>query len=236
MPSRTSGRWLMQVPWFERMNFGMWYSSSEPSAGAHCDVVAVDGLDGTGALGGDDLTGVDRGAVLHAGTDQRRRRTQQRNGLALHVRAHEGAVCVVVLEERDERGGDRHHLARRDVHVVDVGRDLLVRLTEVAVGAHDATQDLVPDELAGLGVEELVRLSDDVLLFFVSRQEVDVVGDLALDHAAVRRLDEAVAVDARERRERADQADVRAFRRLDRAHAAVVAGVHVADFEAGTLT
>jgi hypothetical protein len=35
---------------------------------------------------------------------------------------------------------------------------------------------------------------------------------------------------------RADQADVRAFRRLDRAHAAVVAEVHVADLEAGPLT
>ena len=35
--------------------------------------------------------------------------------------------------------------------------------------------------------------------------------------------------------ERTDEADVRALRRLDRAHAAVVAEVHVADFEAGTL-
>ncbi len=142
-------------------------------SGAHGDVVAVNDLDDALALGGDDLAGVDRGAVLHAGTHERGRRTQQRNSLALHVRAHEGAVRVVVLEERDERGGDRHHLARRDVHVVDVGRDLLVRLTEVAVGALDAAQDLVADELAGLGVEELVRLSDDVLLFFVSGQEVD---------------------------------------------------------------
>ena len=37
-------------------------------------------------------------------------------------------------------------------------------------------------------------------------------------------------------REGADQADVRTFRRLDRAHPAVVAEVDVADFEAGTLT
>src|SRR5260370_33117637 len=50
------------------------------------------------------------------------------------------------------------------------------------------------------------------------------------------RLDEAVFVDARKARERADEADVRTFRRLDRADAAVVSGVHVADFEAGALT
>ena len=90
-------------------------------------------------------------------------------------------------------------------------------------------------ELAGLRVERLVRLRDDVALFLVGGQVVDLVGDLALDDLAVRRLDEAVRVDARERRERADQADVRTFRRLDRAHAAVVARVHVADLEAGAL-
>ena len=54
-------------------------------------------------------------------------------------------------------------------------------------------------------------------------------------HAPVRRLDEAVLVDARVRRQRADQADVRAFRRLDRADAAVVAVVHVAHVEAGAV-
>ena len=57
----------------------------------------------------------------------------------------------------------------------------------------------------------------------------------ALGRAAVRRLDEAVLVDAREGRERRDEADVRTFRRLDRADAAVVRRVHVADLEARAL-
>ena len=52
---------------------------------------------------------------------------------------------------------------------------------------------------------------------------------------AVRRLEEAELVDARVGRERGDQSDVRAFRRLDRAHAAVVRVVHVAHLEAGAL-
>ena len=77
-------------------------------------------------VGDDDVAGVDRGAVLHAGADERRLGAEQRHGLALHVGAHQRAVGVVVLEERDHRGRDRHHLARRDVHVVDVvGRDEL---------------------------------------------------------------------------------------------------------------
>ena len=44
----------------------------------------------------------------------------ERHGLALHVRAHERAVRVVVLEERDQRGGHRDELVRRHVHQVDV--------------------------------------------------------------------------------------------------------------------
>ena len=90
------------------------------------------------------------------------------------------------------------------------------------------------DELAGL-VELGVRLGDHVLAFLDRRQELDVLGDLAVLHAAVRRLDEAVVVGARVEGERVDEADVRAFRRLDRAHAAVVGRVHVAHLEAGAL-
>ena len=52
----------------------------------------------------------------------------------------------------------------------------------------------------------------------------------------VRRLDEAEPVDAGVAGQVADQTDVRALRRLDRAHPAVVARVHVTDLEAGALT
>ena len=61
------------------------------------------------------------------------------------------------------------------------------------------------------------------------------IDNRALDHFAVRALDEAVFVDLREARERRNQTDVRTFRRLDRADAAVVRRMHVADFESGAL-
>jgi hypothetical protein len=48
-------------------------------------------------------------------------------------------------------------------------------------------------------------------------------------------LDEAVLVDAGIARQRRDQADVRTFRRLDRADAAVVGRMDVADFESRAL-
>src|SRR5439155_9812603 len=52
---------------------------------------------------------------------------------------------------------------------------------------------------------------------------------------AVRRLDEPVRIHAAIGRERPDKADVRTFRRLDRADAAVVTEVHVPDVEPGAL-
>ena len=81
------------------------------------------------------VAGVAGGARLDTGTDVRRGRPQERDGLALHVGAHERAVGVVVLEERDQRGRDRHELLRRHVHVVDLAggdvRDL------AATGPHE---------------------------------------------------------------------------------------------------
>src|SRR4029078_1414192 len=57
----------------------------------------------------------------------------------------------------------------------------------------------------------------------------------ALLHHAVRRGDEAVLGDLRVARQRAHQADVRALRGLDRAHAAVVGRVHVAHLDRRAL-
>ena len=192
------------------------------------DAVGVDVVDDAAALGGDDGARVLRGDALDAGADERLFRTQRRNGLALHVRAHERAVRIVVLEERHQRGGDRDDLRRRDVHVLDpLGR-----------GQHRfavvARRDQLVDQLA-FGVERGARLGDDVLAFLDGRQVVDLVRDLAVGDPAVRRLEEAVLVELRVQRQRVDQADVRAFRRLDRADPAVVRRVHVADFEAGAL-
>ncbi len=58
---------------------------------------------------------------LDAGADVGGLGPHQRHGLALHVGAHERPVGVVVLEERDQRGGDRDDLLRRDVHELDLG-------------------------------------------------------------------------------------------------------------------
>ncbi len=135
-----------------------------------------------------------------------------------------------MLEERDHRGRGRHHLARRDVHVVD-----LVAGDELDLSTLGAHEHAVLGEVVLL-VERRVGLGDDVAVLLVGGQVVDVVGHVAAGHLAVRRLDEAERVDATVGRERADEADVRAFRGLDRAHAAVVRRVDVTDLHLGAVT
>ena len=177
----------------------------------------------------DHVAGVVGGALFHAGPDQRRLRLEQRHGLALHVRAHQGAVGVVVLEEGDERRRHRDDLLRRDVHVVD-----LVDRHGVDLASGLAHQRPVVDEGA-VGVERGVGLSDDVALFLGGGEVLDLVGDPPVLHLAVRGLDEPEPVDPGVGGQRADQADVRALRRLDRAHPPVVGRVDVAHLEPGPL-
>src|SRR3954453_23630583 len=244
------------------------------------DPLGGDAGDEAAATGDLDLARVARGALLHARADDRRFRLEERDRLALHVRTHERAVCVVVLEERDERCRHGDDLLGRHVHVFDLAG---ARLRE---GVAIARRDALGGEVT-LVVERRIGLCDDVLLFLVGRHVVDLVGhdrpdregmrllllelgdgrcvdllaglqdDLAglgdevparlvpgqigvvvadgpLD-LAIGRLDEAVAVDPTIGRERPDQADVRTFRRLDRADPAVVAVVDVADVEPGPL-
>ena len=97
---------------------------------------------------------------------------EERHALALHVRAHQRAIGVVVLEERDHAGGDRDHLLGRDVHVMDLGGGDFEELAVLADG------DLA-DEVA-LVVDLGVGLGDDLGLFLVGGQVVDLVGGAAV--------------------------------------------------------
>src|SRR5213075_2507026 len=98
-----------------------------------------------------DSTRIDRNLFLETRADKRRLRVEKRHGLALHVRTHERAVRVVMLEERNERRGDRDELLGRDVHVIDMTRP---SERYVALGARE--HELL-DETA-VGVQRRVGL------------------------------------------------------------------------------
>ncbi|VDM15228.1 unnamed protein product, partial [Wuchereria bancrofti] len=196
---------------------------------ANHDTAGIDRVDHAATTGHDADAGVTGDVALHAGTYQRLVGAQGRYSLTLHVRTHQCTVGVVVLEERNQRGGNRDYLLRRYVHQGDVFRRLHGEFVQVTYG------NQLVDQLT-LVVQGGGRLGDHVIGFFDGGQEHDLVGNLAfLDHA-VRAFQEAVLVGAGVGSQRVDQTDVRTFRGFDRAHTAVVGRVYVADFEAGALT
>ena len=153
---------------------------STPDAAAEVSSVAriddagrVDLVDDAGAAGDDRHAGVARDRLLHAGADQRRLGADQRHRLALHVRAHQRAVGVVVFEERDQRRGDRDQLLRRHVDQVD-----LLRPAQDEIAVLAAVGQIVGD--AALGIDLDIGLGDRVAALVHRRQIDDLVGDLAV--------------------------------------------------------
>ena len=197
-------------------------------SGGDDDLVAGDGGDFAGLLGHEHGAGIARHALFQAGGHKRRFGDQQRHGLALHVRTHQRAVGVVVLQERNQAGRHGNQLLGRNVHVIHP-RGLHVN--EVALAA---AGDAFAQEIA-LVVNGGVGLGDDEVLLAVGGQVIEMIGHAAFFDLAVGRFHEAEIIDLGEGGQRGDQADVRAFRRFDRADAAVVGGMNVADLEAGAV-
>ena len=168
--------------------------------------------------------------VFHARTDEGTFGTQERNGLTLHVRAHEGAVGVVVFEEGNQRGGDGDHLAGRDILQGD-----FIAGSHEHVAAGGAHGHVFFGE-AAFSIDRGVGLSNDLVLFTGGVEMHDLFGLAAFAHHAIGGLDEAVLVHLGVGGQRNDKADVRTFRRFDGADTAVVGGMNVAHFEAGAFT
>src|SRR5664280_3051297 len=62
-------------------------------------------------------------------------RTYQWYCLSLHVAAHEGAVCVVMLKEGDQRGRNPKYLRRQEVNIIDLAGRKLFRENFTAFAA-----------------------------------------------------------------------------------------------------
>ena len=69
-------------------------------------------------FGNDHGAGVAGGLAFEAGSNQWRLGNEKRHTLALHVRSHECAVGVIVLEERDQTRSHGDELLRGNVHVM----------------------------------------------------------------------------------------------------------------------
>ena len=133
-----------------------------------------------------------------------------------------------MFKERNQRGSAGNDLRRRNVHVLNAFRRGENRFAVVA-GGNELLREAAVIIHLGVG------LSDDVLAFLNSGKVVNFLRRNAVDNLAVRRFKEAVLIEARIKGERVNKADVRTFRRFNRADAAVVGRMHVAHFKAGAL-
>ncbi len=170
-------------------------------------------------------TGVDGDSTFHTGTHQRLVSAQSRNSLTLHVRTHQCTVGVIVFQERDQGRTDGDHLLGGNVHVVN-----LVAAEQAGFAFATAGHQIFYK--VAFVIQVGVRLSDNVVAFFDSRQVMNFVSDHAINHTTVRRLKEAIFVSLCVHGQGVDQTDVRTFRRFDRTYATVVRRVYVSNFEA----
>ncbi len=193
------------------------------------DTACVYFFDHAVVLSDDRRSRVTRDQAFDARSDERSSRTEKRNGLTLHVRAHECAVGVIVLEERDQRCRDRDELRGRNVHQ----RHFFA--IDDFVFTVDTANHVVDGDLRSRD-EVTTRRSDVVTRLFESGGVRDFRRNRARIDFAIRSFDEAVVVDTSVSRERRDETDVRSFRRFDRADTAVMGRVNVADFEACAVT
>ena len=164
----------MLVFWFERVCDQIVDIDADFHGGrlfvidAHHDAARVDIIDEPATPRTHRGPRVHRDGALKACADQRLFRAQARHRLPLHVGAHQRAVRVVVLEERNQRRGYRHDLRRRHVPVLDA-----IRRGEAELVLAAACDQLV-GELVSL-VELGVGLRDRMLTLFDRRQIVDFV-------------------------------------------------------------
>ena len=138
------------------------------------------------------------GPELHAGADKWSLGPQERHRLALHVRAHQCAVGVIVLEERNHRGSHGPQLARRHVHVVD-----LVGLHELNFATLATNQNAIFGHRTVV-LQWRICLCDDKSVFLISGEVVDLIAHLAVHDLAVRSFNETEGIDATVGGQRAD--------------------------------
>ena len=193
------------------------------------DTGSIHVLNSTATFSNCSNTGVNGNSTFHTGTNQRLISTQSWNGLTLHVRTHQCTVGVIVFQERDQGRTDGYHLLGGYVHVVN-----LVAAEQAGFAFATAGNQIFYK--VAFVIQVGVRLSDNVVAFFDSRQVMNFVGYNTVGDFTIRRFEETVFVCLCVHGQGVDQTDVRTFRRFDWTYATVVSRVYVSNFEACAFT
>ncbi len=197
----------------------------------HPDFVRAHAAYDAGMFGNDADAGVNAGLVLHSRADNRGLRFQKRNSLPLHVGTHEGTVGVIVFKERNHRSRNGNNHSWRNIHKISF---FTFNFKEfITVAGIDLGMLETP-----LLVKRFIRLRYNIIIFNIRRHIDNFAGNTAgfFVHAAEGRFNKTVFIDLGKSCQIGNQSDVRAFRCFNRAHAAVVAVVNVADLEARAVS
>src|ERR1041385_2905167 len=133
-----------------------------------------------------------------------------------------------MFKKRNEACRHRYELFRRHVDVIHLGR---IDFEKVATIPH---RDFFPGEVPA-SIHGRVGLRHKEILFAIGGKIIYLIRYTALFHFAIWRLDKPKLINAGKSAHRANQANVWAFRRLDRTNATVMRRMNVAYFESGAL-
>ena len=167
-------------------------------------------------------------STLHTRRHQRRLSDEQRHGLALHVRAHQRAVRVIVLEEGNQPRCHGDQLLGRHIHVMNA---LGFHIDEIASAParHKLGQKF------SLVVNLRIGLSHREVFLGIGGKVIELIRDAPFLHLAIGAFEKAEIIHTGKGCEARDEADVRAFGSFHRANAAVMARVHIAHPKARAL-
>ena len=197
------------------------------------NTLGIDETDGSCVPCNHTDTGVHGRLGFHSRTYHRRLRGQKRNCLPLHVGAHQRTVGIVIFQEGNQRRRYREDHPRRYVHIFDDRLRIFGSFIQITA------RYIVALEMS-LCIQGSVCLRHMIIIFFIRRHIGDLVRDLRICRiahidATIRCLNESVFIDSGIAGQRVDQANVRTFRRLNRAHSAVMRIVNISDFESGSV-
>jgi hypothetical protein len=134
-----------------------------------------------------------------------------------------------MLQERNQTSRDPNHLARSNVHVLDQVRSANLEVSTVTCNQVRTRYQFT---IFGFGI----RWSDVSISLLVCTQPLNFLGQLTTAHNSIWRNQKAILIDSGINCQRADQTDVRTFRRFNRADTTIVRNVNVANFEARAFT
>ncbi len=139
-----------------------------------------------------------------------------------------------MFQERNQRSGYTHRLLGRNIDIFYIAA---ISGAKLAVNTgKDATFGQTGNVATSPGFLQHLWRSQDGFHFLVGTKVDDfVLVDLAVLDTDIRRVEEAIIVDARVDTHRTNQANVIAFRRLDGTNSAVVTDVDVANFKPSPL-